>query len=83
MQKSFLNTLSIVMAKLAITISSQGIQTLSFFGNTEAERRKGLKLYMILEEELRVIDRLIKQHFVETDGESEMKGKVGARTNGH
>ena len=51
------------MAKVAITIDTKGIQTLSFLGNTENERKTGLKIYMILEEELRVIDRLVREHF--------------------
>lgn len=58
------------MGKLAITISTDGIQTLSFFGSTEKERQIGLKLYVLLEEELRTIDRLIKGHFWDNERES-------------
>lgn len=55
--------LYIGMGKLAITISKEGIQTLSFLGFTEDERRLGLELYTILQGELRVIDSLIKQYY--------------------
>jgi hypothetical protein len=57
------------MGKLAITINTEGIQTLSFFGSTEKERQIGLKLYALLEEELRTIDRLVKEHFLDNERE--------------
>lgn len=51
------------MGKIAITISTEGIQTLSFVGSTEEERKLGLEIYKALEAELRVIDKIIKSHF--------------------
>lgn len=52
-----------IMAKMAITVSTEGVQVISFLCTSEDDRRTGLKIYAALEEELRVIDQLVKEHF--------------------
>jgi len=50
------------MSKISILISPKGIQTLSFLGD-EDERRVGLQIYLIIQNELGVIDKIIKENY--------------------
>jgi hypothetical protein len=48
---------------VGIIVSLEGVETLSFLGSTEEERRIGFELYKSLEEELRMLDGAIKRKF--------------------
>jgi len=50
-------------AKMAIFVSQRGIENLSFIGITEDERRIGFKLFVTIEQELKLIDKAIKKTF--------------------
>lgn len=54
------------MGKISITLDSEGIQVLSFFGNTEEERKDALQLYSLIEKEVHRIDKVVKENIKES-----------------
>ena len=49
------------MGKIAITISKEGIQTLTFLGSTEDERTECFKIYSLIQTQLKILDDLVKE----------------------
>ena len=62
------------MSKLAITISTKGIQLISFYGETEESRKLAFELFKSLENELQNIDSLIKDKFAKKYKEEDRSG---------
>ncbi|MDA2920248.1 hypothetical protein MYX76_12290 [Desulfobacterota bacterium AH_259_B03_O07] len=58
---------------VGIIISKDGIESLSFMGKTEREKKLGLTIYTHLEEELRTLDKTIKQKLMPQARELKVK----------
>lgn len=46
---------------MGIVLSTEGIESFSFLGNTQKEREKALQMYIALRELLHELDRAIKE----------------------
>jgi len=57
------------MSRFSITIDKEGVQILSFLGKTPDERKKALEIYSIVEDEIRVLEQTIKDHFSENESD--------------